>query len=175
MRVAALVLCVLCAEMVAGCSAVTIRQKPFPPLEVTAQAPEQSRARVTGSQISFDEKIQFAVGSATILEPSYEILDEVARLLIQNPNLGSVRIEGHTDSTGSRRRNKRLSAERAEAVMKYLVETAGINPARLSAEGFGSERPIADNESPEGREQNRRVEFHIVPAEGAASETAEQG
>jgi OOP family OmpA-OmpF porin len=72
-----------------------------------------------------------------------------------------VQVEGHTDSTGSAKINKKLSRERAESVRAYLVKK-GVEDKRLVALGFGPERPIADNATPEGQEANRRVEFNIV-------------
>ena len=71
-----------------------------------------------------------------------------------------MRIEGHTDNVGAGPMNKRLSQDRAESVMAWLV-VHGIPKARLSAQGFGMDRPIADNTTEEGRRNNRRVEFHI--------------
>jgi len=72
-----------------------------------------------------------------------------------------VRVEGHTDSVGSDKYNQRLSERRAHAVVKYLIGK-GIESNRLQAAGFGESRPIAPNETPEGRAKNRRTEFHIV-------------
>jgi OmpA-OmpF porin, OOP family len=67
--------------------------------------------------------------------------------------------EGHTDSQGDDAYNQELSERRAGAVRQYLIETYGIAADRLEAEGFGESRPVADNETPEGRQQNRRVEL----------------
>ena len=69
----------------------------------------------------------------------------------------TVEIEGHTDNVGSEAYNLDLSKRRAESVKNYLVENLGIDPARLSAAGYGFSRPIADNNTREGRAQNRRV------------------
>jgi len=70
-----------------------------------------------------------------------------------------VRIEGHTDSTGDPARNLDLSRRRAEAVKKALVTQFGIAADRLTSEGFGDTKPIAANDNPQGRAENRRVEF----------------
>jgi outer membrane protein OmpA-like peptidoglycan-associated protein len=70
-----------------------------------------------------------------------------------------VRIEGHTDSTGDPARNLDLSKRRAEAVKKALVSQFGIAADRLTSEGFGDTKPIAPNDTPKGRAENRRVEF----------------
>jgi OOP family OmpA-OmpF porin len=75
------------------------------------------------------------------------------------PDLNVV-IEGHTDSVGTAAYNKKLSQQRAEAVKKYMVEK-GIDANRLKAQGFGEVRPIASNDTEEGRQQNRRVEAAV--------------
>jgi OOP family OmpA-OmpF porin len=73
----------------------------------------------------------------------------------------NVRIEGHTDSRGSNRSNKKLSQNRANSVQSYLIGQA-VPPSQLIAEGRGEEEPIESNDTDEGRAKNRRVEFHIV-------------
>ena len=92
-----------------------------------------------------------------IRDRSYAILDEVASVMAEYPNL-KVRVEGHTDSQGNDQRNQELSQTRADAVMAYLIEK-GVSPTRLSAVGFGESAPVADNGTREGRAQNRRVQF----------------
>ncbi len=72
-----------------------------------------------------------------------------------------MRIEGHTDSVGTRPYNLALSQRRAQSVVEYLVNK-GIDPTRLSSQGFGMEKPIASNKTEEGRSQNRRVEMIIL-------------
>ena len=118
--------------------------------------------RITGSnEIQILKQVQFATGKATILPQSYPILDEVVRLLRVNPEIKHLAIEGHTDNRGSNELNEKLSNDRAHAVMKYLVEKGNIDANKLSAQGFGPQRPIADNNTADGRQKNRRVEFHI--------------
>lgn len=117
--------------------------------------------RITGSsEIQILKQVQFATGKATILPNSYPILDEVVRLLKVNPEIKHLAIEGHTDNRGPNDLNERLSNDRANAVMKYIVDH-GIEAGRLSAKGYGPARPIADNNTTQGRQTNRRVEFHI--------------
>jgi len=113
------------------------------------------------NKIEVRKKIHFASGRAEIRPDSFAILDGVVDILVNNPQIKKIRIEGHTDSMGSNRFNKRLSQQRAEAVQKYLEEQ-GIEPQRLDAVGYGEERPIAPNNTRRGRAQNRRVEFIIV-------------
>jgi outer membrane protein OmpA-like peptidoglycan-associated protein len=117
--------------------------------------------RVEGEQIVILQRIEFATDSDRLLPRSLPILEEVRAVLAANPQLGRIRIEGHTDSQGGDAHNLDLSRRRAETVKRWLVDH-GIGEARLTAEGFGETRAIADNATPAGRQQNRRVEFHIL-------------
>jgi outer membrane protein OmpA-like peptidoglycan-associated protein len=131
--------------------------------------------RISGStEIQILKVIEFATGKATILQKSFPILDEVVRLLKVNPDIKLLAIEGHTDNRGSDQLNEKLSNDRAHSVMKYLIEH-GIDAGRLSAAGFGPKRPIADNNTNEGRQRNRRVEFHIREQAGQAPSKPEGG
>lgn len=103
------------------------------------------------------EGTSFASAKCNIKPDTYEILDEVAMVCKQNPLL-KIEIQGHSDNRGSKRFNTKLSEKRAKAVMKYLVEK-GVEQDRLSAKGFGFAKPIAPNDTPEGRAENRRVEL----------------
>ena len=146
-----------------GCSLITVQQDPFPPLQIRADRPGPPPARVvlTASSIVIKDKIQFKLGSAEILPESFGLLDEIVAMLKDNPQIEVLQVEGHTDSTGGAAVNRKQSQERAGSVRKDLVDK-GIEGKRLVAKGFGPDRPIADNGTDEGREQNRRVEFHIV-------------
>jgi OmpA-OmpF porin, OOP family len=146
-----------------ACSLVTVQQDPFEPLDVTAKAPPPKPPRVvlTASSIKISEKVQFKLGSAELLPDSFGLLDEVAGVMRDNAQIERVQIEGHTDSTGSAKINKKLSKERAESVRAYLMKK-GIEEKRMVAVGFGPDKPIADNATPDGQEANRRVEFNIV-------------
>ncbi|WP_419662825.1 putative outer membrane protein, OmpA/MotB domain [Desulfosarcina variabilis str. Montpellier] len=108
---------------------------------------------------TFDE-ISFEVGKADLSPKSYPVLDKIAGALEARPELMVV-VEGHTDNTGSRRGNMNLSQRRAQAVVDYLVGK-GISSSRLSAKGYGPDRPIADNGTKLGRSKNRRVQFTKV-------------
>lgn len=146
-----------------ACSLVTVQQDPFEPLDVTAKAPPPKPPRVvlTASSIKIAEKVQFKLGSAELLPDSFGLLDEVAGVMRDNAQIERLQVEGHTDSTGSAKINKKLSKERAESVRAYLMKK-GIEEKRMVAVGFGPDRPIADNTTPDGQEANRRVEFNIV-------------
>jgi OOP family OmpA-OmpF porin len=129
--------------------------------EVVAAAPV-AKAVLRGDKIEILENVQFETGSDHILDESHGVLDEVAAILDEHAEIEHIRVEGHTDSQGKAKANQKLSAQRAEAVRTYLVENDGIDPERLMAEGFGDTQPIADNDTEEGRAQNRRVEFIVV-------------
>jgi outer membrane protein OmpA-like peptidoglycan-associated protein len=102
------------------------------------------------------QRIEFATGSAVLLPSSGTVLDDVARA--HAGCQGIVRIEGHTDDRGLPAANQTLSLDRALAVRQELVKR-GVPAQRLQAEGFGPKRPLADNRTAQGRQQNRRIEF----------------
>ena len=137
-----------------------------PSLEGVAVAVTTPVVRIEKERIVVDDKIHFEHDSATIKAESHNLLNQIAQVLKDNPHVKKVRIEGHTDDTGTAAYNKKLSKERAAAVRDYLV-AQGIEAARLTAEGLGQTRPIADNATDEGKAKNRRVEFHITD-QGAA-------
>ncbi len=101
--------------------------------------------------------VQFAFDSAEILPASEDTLRRGLQILLDNPEV-HVEIGGHTDDQGTRAYNMRLSRERAESVKTWLVEH-GIDASRLRTHGYGPSRPVASNETEEGRAQNRRIEF----------------
>lgn len=105
-------------------------------------------------------RILFATNSDELLPESFDILDEVFAVMSENASL-RIRVEGHTDSDGTNKANKDLSNRRAASVMKYLIEK-GIAEDRLESFGCGEEVPVADNNTPEGKQENRRVEFVIL-------------
>src|SRR5512139_29381 len=153
------------ALLLAGCSQLmpAAKQEPFPVMEVKATRPPPGPARVvlTESNIAIMDKVQFETGKANLLPASHALLDEVAKMLKDNPQVELISVEGHTDSTGSPDFNRKLSQQRAESVAKYL-SSKGVKAARMEPKGFGPDRPIADNETDPGREANRRVEFNIL-------------
>jgi outer membrane protein OmpA-like peptidoglycan-associated protein len=106
-----------------------------------------------------DTELRFQPAMATLAGDNLPSLDRIAALLDAYPDL-SIRIEGHTDSLGDAAANLALSQQRAEAVKQALIER-GVEPERLTAQGLGPERPIADNETPAGRAENRRVEVYV--------------
>jgi outer membrane protein OmpA-like peptidoglycan-associated protein len=105
------------------------------------------------------ENLLFASNSASLPDSVFEL--EILREFMTNKPAVVVRIEGHTDSKGSKEKNKILSLQRAESVKSYLIKK-GINPTRVLTEGLGDSRPIADNTSDFGRRLNRRTEVVII-------------
>jgi outer membrane protein OmpA-like peptidoglycan-associated protein len=102
-------------------------------------------------------KLQFENNSALLTVPSKIALDEIADLLARYPDV-KIEVQAHSDSNGSARYNKTLSQQRANSVVQYLI-AKDIMQSRLESEGFGEEKPIADNNTKIGRAKNRRVEF----------------
>src|SRR4029077_16627724 len=102
-----------------------------------------SLVTVRADRIEIKQQIRLAPNKATILKPSFGLLNQVASALRDSPQI-KIRIEGHTDNTGVKSKNQKLSQARADAVMAYLVDH-GIDADRLSAVGFGSSHPLASN------------------------------
>jgi outer membrane protein OmpA-like peptidoglycan-associated protein len=100
--------------------------------------------------------VVFDTGKATIRKDSYPRLDAVVEYLTHKPQV-RIEISGHTDNVGNPKDNKALSERRAQACRIYLIEK-GVDGSRIKAVGYGAERPVAPNDSPEGRQQNRRIE-----------------
>jgi OOP family OmpA-OmpF porin len=104
--------------------------------------------------------VEFEFDNDVLTAEGRETVEEVAALLRSLPGV-DVEISGHTDSTGDDAFNLDLSQRRADAVRTYLVEQ-GLSGARFETAGFGETRPIADNDTPEGRQRNRRTEFRVI-------------
>jgi outer membrane protein OmpA-like peptidoglycan-associated protein len=139
---------------------------PKEPGQVVTEDPEKNGCpyyirRITGSaEIEIMKQVEFEFDSSRILPQSYPILDEVVRLLKANPEIKLLSIEGHTDNQGTIDYNDRLAQARANAVRFYLINK-GIQSERLTSVGYGSRRPLVSNDTEQGRQRNRRVEFHI--------------
>jgi outer membrane protein OmpA-like peptidoglycan-associated protein len=121
--------------------------------------PEVTEA-VQKTLLDYAKTILFDTGKASIKKESEEVLNNIVSILAEYKN-SKFTIDGHTDSTGSAKTNQRLSEERAYSVMNYLIEN-GVASSRLSATGYGEDRPIADNNTNQGRRTNRRVEINLV-------------
>jgi outer membrane protein OmpA-like peptidoglycan-associated protein len=104
--------------------------------------------------------IHFEYGQATLKSESMNIIQQVAEMLKEHPEV-ALKIEGHTDSDGSDSYNLELSQKRAQAVKEALIKQ-GVDGQKLTAEGFGESKPVSTNDTDEGRASNRRVEFVLV-------------
>jgi outer membrane protein OmpA-like peptidoglycan-associated protein len=113
------------------------------------------------TRLSLRDMIHFDVDKATIKPESNHILDEIASILKAHGEISHIRIEGHTDSTGSRAYNLDLSMRRASSVVRALT-ARGVPASRLEPAGYGFDRPVASNATALGRAKNRRVEFTIL-------------
>jgi OOP family OmpA-OmpF porin len=138
---------------------VAVAPPPPPPPPEVPPPPKQVILR--DNKIEITEKIQFALGKSEILPVSFGLLDEVAKVMQENPHVKQIAIEGHASPEGGDVYNQKLSQARAEAVRTYIIGK-GVDQARLTAKGYGSSKPIASNDSEPGREKNRRVEFNIT-------------
>jgi len=124
---------------------------------------EKQLVVIGAGQLEILEKVFFKTGSAKLQKRSWALLDNVAAVLIAHPEIRKIRIEGHTDATGSLRYNMILSKKRANTVVRYLVGRGQVSKSRLVAQGFGPKKPLVpDATTREERAMNRRVEFHIV-------------
>jgi outer membrane protein OmpA-like peptidoglycan-associated protein len=115
---------------------------------------------IAEGKLEISERVYFKTNSDQLDKRSDKLLDNVAAVLQAHPELKKIVVEGHTDNKGKPEANKDLSQRRAKSVVKYLVGK-GVDDARLAAEGYGEERPVADNDTSAGREKNRRVEFKV--------------
>lgn len=106
-------------------------------------------------------EVTFAVDSTQVSPQMRTVLDDIAQSMTQYPN-SLIDVMGHTDSTGAEAYNQGLSQRRAQSVADYLV-LRGVSRARIETMGYGEQYPVADNSTPEGRAQNRRVEIRITP------------
>jgi outer membrane protein OmpA-like peptidoglycan-associated protein len=113
---------------------------------------------MTDEQIEVNERIEFDTNKATLRPESNKILTRVLNVILAHPEITKLSIGGHTDNVGTPRYNKKLSARRAAAVVRWLVKH-GVAKSRLRAESFGQNKPVGDNNTESGRQNNRRVDF----------------
>ncbi len=153
--------------------------EPGPPANHGCQ--EEQQVVLQEGRLEILDMVYFQTNRAVILDRSFPLLMNVARVLNAHPEIERVRVEGHTDSRGRRERNMTLSQQRAESVVRFLVTRGGVDGARLEAQGFGPDRPVVENAStPEEHAQNRRVEFNIPDSgigqrrSGAGSDTIDR-
>lgn len=123
--------------------------------------PKTVRVDTETGQIQILKRVEFATNKDRILSRSFPILQEVKDTIMANPQIKKIRVEGHTDDRGKDQYNMDLSKRRAKSVMTWL-HNEGVEAERLEAYGCGEVRPIDSNKSKDGRQNNRRVEFHIL-------------
>jgi OOP family OmpA-OmpF porin len=129
-----------------------------PPENQGCPPDEEQLVVIQTDRIAIKDTVYFDFDKATIQPRSFPLLDQVARVLVEHPEIIGVSIEGHTDGQGPAEYNRNLSQRRSESVRKYLVEK-GVASERLEARGFGEDRPVQSNATSKGRAANRRVEF----------------
>ena len=145
-------------------SQITVYEKDIPPTpEEVAQEKAIDEAVSDAEETVIMEAVsnlEFATGKSSISDKSVPALNKMAEMMVRNTKF-KVILKGHTDDVGDPAANLKLSQDRVNSVIAYLV-SKGIDKGRLVGLGYGDQRPIADNDTPEGRQKNRRVEFEIV-------------
>jgi outer membrane protein OmpA-like peptidoglycan-associated protein len=142
--------------------------------EVNVRAREESQARmllnkrpaqpnvvVAGKEIKLKKQVHFQHDSAEILPDSQGILEELADLMSKRADIKNVEVQGHTDDTGAAAYNLRLSQSRAQAVVDAIA-ALGIDSSRMTAKGYGQEKPLVPNSTEANRAKNRRVQVMIT-------------
>jgi OmpA-OmpF porin, OOP family len=129
--------------------------------------PKNPLVQVQGKEITIKQQIQFALDSAVILPESSGLLTEIADVILKNPRIKRIEVQGHTDNTGPADHNRQLSDDRANSVKNWLVQH-GVSADRLMAKGYGDTRPIAPNVTEAMKARNRRVQFIILDRDAAA-------
>jgi len=120
-----------------------------------------ARVSMGDNKLTLRERVFFELDSDVIKGESFSLLDEVADLLEEHPEVRRIEVQGHTDDQGDDAYNMDLSQRRAESVRRYLIEQGGVTGSRLIARGYGESEPLQPNTSDEARAGNRRVEFVI--------------
>jgi outer membrane protein OmpA-like peptidoglycan-associated protein len=127
-----------------------------------APAPEK-RVTLEGDRITIKEKILFAYNDDDILPESFGLLEEIAKVIKENPHVKKIEVGGHASTEGDDAKNMDLSRRRANAVVQHLVSKGGVAKERLAAKGYGETKPLVKpDETDTQREINRRVEFIVL-------------
>lgn len=148
-----------------GTFAVAARGQATPTLQLTPK-PKRSLVRMSKREVKIRRQIQFKSGSAEILEKSNALLTEIADVLLRNPQVELIEIQGHTDNRGGSKKNLALSQQRAESVIRWL-SSAGVSASRMEPKGYGDAEPLVPNLTAGNRARNRRVQF-IIKKKAAA-------
>jgi outer membrane protein OmpA-like peptidoglycan-associated protein len=123
--------------------------------------PEPELVKVTREKIELRVNIKFQTAKADLKPESTRVLNELVKVMLEHPYIKKIRIEGNTDAQGIREANIELSRRRAEAVREYLI-AGGVEANRMETAGYGPDKPVATNATPQGREHNRRVDILII-------------
>jgi OOP family OmpA-OmpF porin len=151
--------CSISLFLLTGCAALNLwfPARSGPPSTETAPPPPAPTPQA--DEINF-EWVYFDYGEAALTPKTIAVLDETVKVLKENPTV-SIELAGYTDAKGSDAYNLKLSQERVMSVHRYLT-SEGIEAHRLRIAAFGKEKPVGDNQSEQGRAQNRRVEIRLV-------------
>jgi OmpA-OmpF porin, OOP family len=120
---------------------------------------EQAKVQAKLNESLSGKIIEFETGSDKLTAKGQAILDEIAPIIKSSTD--NLQVQGHTDNAGIKAANQGLSERRAKTVLNYLVGK-GIEASRLASKGFGQDNPVADNNTPEGKQKNRRIEFQVA-------------
>jgi OmpA-OmpF porin, OOP family len=143
-----------CTLSCCSCPQPVVKDIPPPPPPPPAPVPPPLPVK---ERVAVILNILFDFDKAVVKDKYYDDVKKIADLMQEFPDK-NITIEGHTDNFGTEEYNQKLSEERANSVRQYLIDKFGINGSRLTAVGYGEEKPIASNDSVEGRQKNRRVE-----------------
>ncbi len=152
--------------MVAGAKADVRANDTTRPTVTVAKRPKISLVKLQGNELKIMKQVHFETNSAKILGDSNQLLSEVADTIQRTPSIKRIEVQGHTDNTGLKDANLALSQQRADSVRSFLI-SQGVDGSRLTAKGYGQERPIAPNITAANRAKNRRVQFIILEGAGA--------
>lgn len=131
---------------------------PPPPTPAPEPVPQPPPAPVpVKEKVSIILNVEFDTAKAIVKEKYYDDIKRVADFMKEYPDTTAV-IEGHTDNVGNDAYNKALSEKRAQSVRQYIIDKFGIDGSRITAVGYGEEKPVAGNDTAQGRQKNRRVE-----------------
>jgi outer membrane protein OmpA-like peptidoglycan-associated protein len=149
--------CLLCTLLLAGCATPGDGGKSTDSAKRTAVKVTQTSR---GALITSDERILFDTGKAEIKSNGKVFIDRVSKIL-KDKTKANVLVEGHTDNVGGEKANLQLSSNRANAVRSGLIQS-GVDGKRITTKGLGMSQPVADNNTPEGRQSNRRTEILVI-------------
>ena len=126
-----------------------------------------AQPKIENGKLVIDQPVSFKTGSSELTDEGKEALKQVKEFLQSKDYISTMRVEGHTDTDGNAEKNQTLTEQRALSVCKWLVAN-GIDCKRLLPVGFGATKPVAASDTPDGKAQNRRVDFVMAGLRGKA-------